>query len=161
MRQHSLTFSTKTPTITGENHEDGLICHIFLERFPAEYRNVLPAVGPKAPVKKLTITDNRIADVDKAILVAVFYSNMTFSWILTCIVWQTLWRTLSRLVWCIKDFPYPFPWLTRKRIRYFANFKKIANITKLSFYKKTLPHSITHHITTTSPPVLSQLTLKN
>ena len=30
--------------------------------------------------------------------------------------------------------------------------KKFVNITKPSFHKETLPHFITHHITTTGPP---------
>ena len=35
-------------------------------------------------------------------------------------------------------------------------FKKFANITKPSFHKETLPHSITHHITTTGIPVYNR-----
>ena len=53
-----------------------------------------------------------------------------------------------------KWFPLPLSVLATEEIPTFRKLlNKFANITKPSFHKETLPHSITHHITTIGPPV--------
>ena len=94
-----------------------------------------------------------ITDVEKAILGAdFFYTNMAFLWILTSVVWRTLWQTLSNLIWCIKDFPHPLPWLTQKRIQHFASFenfpvpdtmRKLRQFSgMINFYRRFLPKCV-------------------
>ena len=59
-----LQFLRRLQQLAGENHEDGLIHHIFLERLPAEYRNILAAVAPEALIEKLTNIADNIADLN-------------------------------------------------------------------------------------------------
>ena len=48
--------------LAGEGHEDGLICHIFLECLPAEYHYILAVIGVEAPIEKLATLADNIAD---------------------------------------------------------------------------------------------------
>ena len=56
-------FPRRLQQLAGESHEDGLIHHIFPERLPTEYRNVLVAVSPEVPVEKLANLADNIADL--------------------------------------------------------------------------------------------------
>ena len=84
-----------------------------------------------------------IADMEKAILGADCFTNMAFSWIITSVVWRTLWQTCGLLVRCVKN----------SLIQAFTSFfKKMLIYTKPSVHKEILPHSMTHHLTTTGLP---------
>ncbi|CAE1275403.1 unnamed protein product [Acanthosepion pharaonis] len=56
-------FLRRLQHLAGESNEDGIICHIFLQRLPPAYHAVLAAVGEDAPVEKLAEIADNVADL--------------------------------------------------------------------------------------------------
>ncbi|CAE1258975.1 unnamed protein product [Acanthosepion pharaonis] len=56
-------FLRRLQHLAGESNEDGIIRHIFLQRFPPVYHAVLAAVGEDAPVEKLAEIADNVADL--------------------------------------------------------------------------------------------------
>ena len=56
-------FLRRLQRLAGEDKEDGLIRHIFFQRLPAEYHNILAALGAETPIEKFPNIADNIADL--------------------------------------------------------------------------------------------------